>query len=269
MLESVPQLRTESVVIPEETYGYSGVAFGGYVAGLLARRSPPVAGMQVDFKRPAPLGIPVEITTDGAGGEIADAQGPLAVARPADVTLDVPSPPTWEEALAATSEYLTEAPIPQPNCFGCGPDRRKGTGLRQFLGLVPGRPLIAAAWIPDAALGDHDGTLPVELTWAALDCPGGVAKTRLTDSSGPAFTAYLAASLFESVAVGERHVALGWPISRTGRKTVVGSALVTADGRLCARAQALVNASATRSSAACRSRTFASTTRRQASLASW
>jgi hypothetical protein len=109
------------------------------------------------------------ITTDGLGGEIGDAQGPFAVARPADVTLDIPSPPTWEEALAATGEYVTEAPITQPNCFGCGPDRQEGNGLRQFLGLLAGRPLIAAAWIPAPALGDRDGILPAELAWAALD----------------------------------------------------------------------------------------------------
>jgi hypothetical protein len=134
---------------------------------------------------------------------------------------------------------VTEAPITQPNCFGCGPDRPKGSGLRQFLGLVPGRRLIAAAWIPDPALGDRGGTLPIELTWAALDCPGGVAKTRLTDSDGPAFTAYLAATLVKPVVAGERHIAMGWTISRSGRKTVVGNALVTADGQLCAVGEAL------------------------------
>jgi hypothetical protein len=38
---------------------------------------------------------------------------------------------------------------------------------------------------------------------------------------------------------GERHIAFGWRISRSGRKTVVGSALATADGQLCALGQAL------------------------------
>jgi hypothetical protein len=37
----------------------------------------------------------------------------------------------------------------------------------------------------------------------------------------------------------ERHIAVGWTISRSGRKTVVGSALATADGQLCAFGQAL------------------------------
>jgi hypothetical protein len=230
--------RTESVVVPDQHYGYPGVAFGGYVAGLLASRSA-AGGLQVDFHRPAPLGTPIRITTDGAGGEIGDAEGPFAIAKPADVRLDVPSPPRWEEALTATGEYVTEAPITQSNCFGCGPDRQKGNGLRQFLGLLPGRHLIAAAWIPAPALGDRDGILPTELTWAALDCPGGVARSRLTDADGPARTAYLAAAMLKPVVAGERHIAFGWTISRSGRKTVVGSAVATADGQLCALGQAL------------------------------
>ena len=191
------------------------------------------------FYRPTPLGTPIQNTTDGAGGEIGDAQGPFAIARPADVTPDVPAPPAWDEALAATGEYVTEAPITQPNCFGCGPDRQKGDGLRQFLGLLPGRRLIAAAWIPAPALGARDGVLPTELTWAALDCPGGVARSRLTDVGGPALTAYLAATMLRPVVAGERHITFGWTISHSGRKTVVGSALVTADGQLCALGQAL------------------------------
>lgn len=230
--------RTESVVVPEQYYGYSGVAFGGYVAGLLASRSA-VGALRVDFRRPAPLGTPIQITTDGDGAEIGDARGPFAIASPADIAPDVPAPPTWEEALAATGEYVTEAPIRQPNCFGCGPDRQKGNGLRQFLGLHPHRRLIAAAWIPGPAFGDRDGTLSTELTWAALDCPGGVARSRLTDADGPAFTAYLAATVLRPVVTGERHIAFGWTISRSGRKTVVGSALATTDGQLCALGQAL------------------------------
>jgi hypothetical protein len=79
----------------------------------------------------------------------------------------------------------------------------------------------------------------VELTWAALDCPGGGAKSRLTDSAGTAFTAYLAVAMVKPVVAGERHIAVGWTISRSGRKTVVGNALVTADGQLCAMGQAL------------------------------
>lgn len=208
------------------------------VAGLLASRFA-ARGLQVDFHRPAPLGTPIRITIDGAGGEIGDARGSFAIARPADVTLDVPAPPTWEEALAATGEYVTEAPISQPNCFGCGPDRHRGNGLRQVLGLLPGRHLGAAAWIPAPALGNRDANLPTELTWAALDCPGGVARSRLTDAGGPALTAYLAAAILRPVVVGERHIAFGWRISRSGRKTVVGSALATADGQLCALGQAL------------------------------
>jgi hypothetical protein len=228
----------ESVTVPGQYYGYPGVAFGGYVAGLLASRTV-AGGAQVDFRRPVPLGSPVQITADGGGGELGDAQGPFAVARPADVRPGVPAPPTWGEALAATGEYVTEAPIAQPDCFGCGPARRPGSGLRQFLGLFPARRLVAAAWIPAPVLGDRDGVLPTQLTWAALDCPGSVARSRLTDARGPAVAVSLSATVLQPVVAGQRHVAFGWKISRGGGKTVVGSAVATTDGRLCALGHAL------------------------------
>jgi hypothetical protein len=64
-------------------------------------------------------------------------------------------------------------------------------------------------------------------------------ESRLTDAGRPALTAYLAATMLQPVVAGERHIAFGWTISRSGRKTAVGSALATAEGQLCAHGQAL------------------------------
>lgn len=227
-----------SVVVPEGTYGWPGIAFGGYVAGLLGARS--TGGDQrVDFLRPTPLGVPLELSFGDDGGRLADGQVPLAVCRPTEVDVTVPEPPTWEEALRATGEHMTESPLVTADCFGCGYGRAEGEGLRQLLGLHPVGGLVAAAWRPAPSLGDADGVLPDELAWAALDCPAGMARVRLTDAPHAALTANLSARLVRPIAVDERHVVFGWLISRIGRKTVLGSAVATEHGELCALAESL------------------------------
>ncbi|MQY05246.1 PaaI family thioesterase [Actinomadura macrotermitis] len=226
------------VVIPKGVYGFPDVGFGGFVAGLLAAPSGD-GGQHVDFHRPAPLGVMLTITEADGRRRLEDGEGPIASARPAEVAVDVPAPPTWDEALRATGEYVTEAPIVQHDCYGCGPRRAEGEGLRQFLGLLPERGVVAAAWRPAPALGGPDGALPAVQAWAALDCPAGWARFRRPDAPARVMTANLAATLHRPIIAGERHVAFGWVISRDGRKTVAGSAVATADGELCAVARSL------------------------------
>jgi hypothetical protein len=228
------------VAVPEHVYGFPGLAHGGYVAGLLAERyDGSAAGVRVDFRRPVVPGSPLDIRSDGDTWLLEDGAGPVSLARPDELSLDVPNAPTWEQALAATGEYLVETPGTSPDCFGCGLGRAEGGGLRQFLGRVPGRPLVAAAWRPSAALADDDGILPDRLTWASLDCPGGRARFRLTDAPSRTVTASLAARILRPVTTNEPHVAFGWLIGRDGRKTTVGSAISTVVGDLCAIANAL------------------------------
>jgi hypothetical protein len=49
----------------------------------------------------------------------------------------------------------------------------------------------------------------------------------------------MAAELLEPVPSGEPVVAVGWPVETSGRRHHAGSALLTADGRLLARARTL------------------------------
>ncbi|MFE2167506.1 hypothetical protein ACFXB3_20975, partial [Streptomyces sp. NPDC059447] len=57
----------ETITVPEHLHGYPGVAYGGYVAGLLAGRA--TAGtVRVDFRRPVPTEAPVRPAGGPAGG---------------------------------------------------------------------------------------------------------------------------------------------------------------------------------------------------------
>ncbi|WP_406130115.1 hypothetical protein OHQ89_51230 [Streptomyces canus] len=51
--------------------------------------------------------------------------------------------------------------------------------------------------------------------------------------------AYLATTVTKPVVLGEGHITFGWVISNTGRKHMVGSAIATRDGELCACSTAL------------------------------
>jgi hypothetical protein len=173
---------------------------------------------------------------------LTDGNGPLATGRPLDRVLDWPAPPTLEQAAEATTEFARDAGSAYPDCFGCGHDRSRDRGLRQFTGRVPGRPMVAAEWVPGSAFTGEGASnvLATEYVWAALDCPGAWARLRLIEPPVPmAVTASLSATVRAPVHAEQPHVVFGWLVERTGRKATVGSAIVSAEGEVCAVAEAL------------------------------
>ncbi|WP_327353329.1 hypothetical protein [Streptomyces sp. NBC_01304] len=233
----------ETLTVPGHVTGYPEVAFGGYVAGLLAARTD-AKEVRVDFRGTVPVGAPVHFTkTLDGGGRLGTARGDLLVAAsPAELALDLPDMPSFEEAQAATEDYLAyhrENPPPLLRCFGCGPDTAAGVGLRIFPSTVPGRDLVAGAWVPDAGLADAEGLLPPEMVWAALDCPSGWAGVRIGKMGSGALTAALTGTQLRPVVAGEPYVSYSWVIGSEGRKLTAGVALATAEGELCALGEAL------------------------------
>lgn len=233
----------ETITVPDHLCGYPGVAFGGYVAGVLAGRAA-AKTVRVDFRRPVPTGTPVRLAAAADGGvELTGGEQVLAAATPAELRTEaaaVPEPPSWELASAAAEAYRAAPPEGSTDCFGCGLDRTPATGLRQHCGAVPGDPgLVATAWTPSPALGDADGLLPPELVWGALDCPGNAAGRLLGGRPPGAVTAALTARLLRPVPVGGGLVTYSWLLGSEGRKYTVGTALATASGDLCAFAEAL------------------------------
>ncbi|MFJ8032400.1 PaaI family thioesterase [Streptomyces sp. NPDC096032] len=227
-----------TITVPGRLRGYPGVAFGGYVAGVLAGRAP-ARTVRVDFRRPTPVEVPVEVTESADGGAVLPGPGgPLAVATPDEVRLDVPEPPSWDEAYAAAEAYRAAPPAGAVDCFGCGLDRTPDTGLRQHCAVVPGRDLVATAWTAGPALADAEGELRPELVWGALDCPGNAAGRLLGSMREGAVTASLTARLLRPVPASAPLISYAWVLSEEGRKHRMGVALATAAGDLCALASA-------------------------------
>jgi hypothetical protein len=227
-------MTSRSTVIIDARYrGPPDSGNGGYVCGIVgAAAGVPVA---VRLKRPPPLDVPLELAEhDGALQLLRDGEL-VAEARPDAVDIDVPSPPSHAEAVAASFGYMGFVEHVFPTCFVCGPRRPAGDGLRIFAGSLSDRRMVAAPWIPDQSLAGPDGTIRPEFLWAALDCPGYFA----TPLAGRmALLGEMATAVSRPVSPGEACVVLGWRRHSDGRKHYSGTAIFNRDGELVARASA-------------------------------
>lgn len=237
----------DALTIPALYQGYPGVAYGGYVAGLLADRAA-ADTVRVDFRAATPVEAPLHLTglADGTV-RLADTSGTvLATATPTPaLSADAaPAAPTLAQARAASeafraAELVGRAADGTPlDCFGCGhrtPDR----GLRQHCTRVPGRDVVAAAWTPHPAFAGERGSLRTEMLWAALDCATAWAGIHLGALRTGAVTASLTATLLRPAATGEDHITYAWPTARSGRKHTMGVAVTTATGEPCVVGEAL------------------------------
>ncbi|MFC8242070.1 hypothetical protein [Streptomyces chartreusis] len=229
---------SDAIVVPELYVGYPEVAFGGYIAGVLAERSG-ARTVRVDFRGPVPVEVPVRIAeTADAGVELGEAERPLAAARPAELPIEVPAAPSWDEADAAADRFRAAPPSGVVDCFGCGL-RTADRGLRVHGTPVPDLGLVASAWTPSHAFADADGLLPTQLVWGALDCPGHWAGRFLGTLRAGAVTASLTGTVLRPVVAGEPHISYAWLVSESGRKHTMGVALATAEGELCGVSEAL------------------------------
>lgn len=228
-------LMSAAIVIDPRFRGPPESGNGGYVCGRVAvALDVPVA---VRLLTPPPLSLPLELRPAAAGGRMVLLHGerPVAEARPAEVTVAPPAPPSHEEAVEAARRCTGLVHHPLPTCFVCGPQRAPGDGLRIFAGEVTGRPIVAAPWTPDASLADAAGRVRPEFLWAALDCPGFFAAPL---DGALALLGELAARIERPLDAGEPCVVVGWPIESAGRRHRTGTAVFAQDGELVARAEA-------------------------------
>jgi hypothetical protein len=217
------------IVIGSRFNGPPGSANGGYACGLVARL---LGGgpAEVRLRRPPPLDRPLR--WDGSAlrdGEDVVAEGaplPAADAGPPD---ELPPPVDLDDARAAAAGYPGLVRHPYPTCFGCGPERAPGDGLRISPGPVPGRSVVAAAWTPHPSVA-VDGEVPLEVAWAALDCTGGWAG--LGDVEGRYVLGTMRGAVTARPTVGLPHVVTGWQRGAERRKLSCGSLLRTAAGDL-------------------------------------
>ncbi|MEC3955984.1 hypothetical protein VMT65_23315 [Nocardia sp. CDC153] len=231
--------QAEALILPEYVHGYPDVVFGGYLAGLLAKHAGGEV-VRVDFRRAVMVGTPIHVSSREPGHAACTAgeDTVLVEASPSALTLDPPPAPSWAAARSAVEIALSGART-VTDCYGCGLACEPGRGLRLFPSELPDARMMAAAWTPDAKLADATGELPPEVVWSALDCPGGRAAFVYSGMGRGAFTAALTATQVRPVYAGADYVSHAWTVGREGRKHTVGVALSTADGELCALAEAL------------------------------
>jgi hypothetical protein len=218
----------ETILIEERFHGPPGSGNGGYTCGVLAAfvREP----AEVTLRRPPPLERPLRVEHTDDHAFLRDGDDLVGEAATTTVEpLELPAPPSYEEAEDASRAYPGFRKHAFPTCFVCGPERAEGDGLRIFAGPVAGRePLVAAPWKPPASRR--------ELVWAALDCPGAIAVGY--PDRGETLLGRLAVQLNAVPEAGEPCVVAAWPLGEDGRKLYAATALFGEGGRSLAWARA-------------------------------
>ena len=225
---------TQTVIINRRFQGPPSSGNGGYSCAMIGRFiDGPVA---VRLRIPPPLDTPLEVRTIDGLVELYSRNELVASGRSTTVELDIPQPPDFAGAQAASGRYRGFVDHFYPGCFVCGPERDEGDGLRIFAGPVKQgsgpQGMVAAAWIPDETLKDSSGLVAPEYLWAALDCPGAYAFPE--PKNGVLLLGELAVSINDTVSIGEKCVLIGWEISHEGRKHYTGTALFGESGSCCA-----------------------------------
>jgi hypothetical protein len=229
---------SDSVVIPGRFNGPQESGNGGYVSGVLAGYFE--GAVEASLRSPVPLDTRLEIAReDGETVRAMDGDTLIAEGRVApDFDLPVPAPVSVEEARLASARYRGTADGEFSHCFVCGRARDDGFGV--FAGEVEGRGIVATPWVPPAWTATADGEARAEFVWAVLDCPTYFATYNEAEELPLAFLARLTGRIDALPRAGAEHVVVAWPIEVDGRKRYAGSAVLSADGEVLARAQALL-----------------------------
>ncbi|HMA11288.1 MAG TPA: hypothetical protein VKO83_05335, partial [Steroidobacteraceae bacterium] len=192
----------------------------------------------VRLLKPPPLDAEMTVHADDDGTWHVEHDSQRIVEARRATLDDLAAPPTvtYAQALDASRQapWSDPAQHPCPGCFVCGPLRAQRDGLRLFAGPVPGQPIVATGWSPDASLARADGKVAPEFIAAALDCPGFQA---LQTGMKPWLLGEFTCRIDRRVTAGERCVIIGWKIEVKGRRSIVGTALYDEAGVLCALAK--------------------------------
>jgi len=218
-----------TIVIPHRYRGPDQSGNGGYTCGLISAYTDGDA--EVKLRRPPPLDQTLDVFRDHDRIRVHDRSDLIAEAGAVTCEIDVPTPPSLEEATAAARRYAGFRRHAFPGCFVCGTERQPGDGLRLFAGPLPGRDIVAAPVIADASLPASRGTLNNEIVWSLLDCPGAWAVERQAEDR-PVVLGTMAARITKSIPIGAELIAIGWPQGRDGRKLFSGTAIFSAEGIL-------------------------------------
>lgn len=221
-------MTSESLVISGRFCGPPKSGNGGYVCGRLATH---LAGsVAVRLKAPPPLETELRIEVSRSGTQLLHGSSVIAEARAAELDLTPPAAPSFAEAEEAAKSYAGFTRHAFPRCFGCGPQRAVGDGLRIFPGSVASRSMVAAPWIPDASLANGADNVRTEFLWAALDCTSGFAVLPVPEGKAIVL-GELWARIDGGVAPNEKCIVIGWRLHIDGRKRYAGSTVFSVSGR--------------------------------------
>ena len=222
--------------IEKQFVGPPGSGNGGYVCGTLARYIPGPA--EVTLRAPCPLETDLDVVEEAGETKLMHGDDLIAIAKPQMPDIMAPRPISFDQAVEASRHFRGWHDHALPCCFVCGIDNPEGRGLRLFAGPVNGdTEHVAAPWVPHKNHADEDGTIPAEIVWAALDCPGAFSVGVGQDSM--MLLGRLNAQIFGAPKVGDACVIQGWKLKTDGRKNFVGTALYGDDSELLAVAAAV------------------------------
>jgi hypothetical protein len=246
---------SDSLVVAETFRGPPTSGNGGYVAGVIAdalthgvHNLPDQGAVEVTLRAPTPLDKPLQLHRAHLALTVTDDVTLIAEAAVKTLRFDVPTPATWEEALAAREQsysfplgintlFSTPRRGVHPICFCCGAELPPEAGAHVYSAPVPTRQQVAAAWQPHSVWAGDEGWIRPEIIWTALDCPGQMAWRAQGVQTG--MLGRLTARIERSVQANERCVVIGWTMGNEGRKYFAGTALFDSANRLCAYAKAV------------------------------
>lgn len=238
------------LLVPARFNGPPRSANGGYVAsrvasyvGVTSADETAPHGVEpravtVVLRSPVPLDTPLDVTVTGDDVIVELGGGRVAEARPGELDTDPLEPVSYADAVAARERFAGTERHPMPTCFGCGPARAEGDGLRIAPGAV-GDGRVATSWTPDESLlaeSDESGVIPAEFAWTVLDCTAGWAWDFGAEA---ALLGTVTGIVDEAPYAGDRCVAVAGVLGREGRKVRTASTLYDSDGRVLGRAQSI------------------------------
>jgi hypothetical protein len=205
---------------------------GGYSCGLVAERIDGETAT-VTLRSPPPLERPLQIAHSDGAVKLLDGDTLIAEGTTADLDLDIPDPPSVDQARDASEHPFWDEHIhPFPGCFGCGFERTQDEAVAIWMGSLGGDGLTAGVWTPSDDFAGDGGAVTKLITWAALDCPTATGANLPLD--GVSVLGRLSCRLVAPIETGVTHTVVAWPISDDGRKHTGGCAIHAPDGRLCA-----------------------------------
>ena len=236
----------ESIIVPARFRGPPDSGNGGYVAGVVAecfgRESSADAAVEVTLRAPTPLDREMAVLQSEDGSvQLVLGETLIAEARQTELSLEIPPPPSFADALAARSDspsffeninpLLPDGTGFHPICFCCGADVAPDEGLHVYAAPVDGFDGVAAAWQPSAEFADREGLLPEPILWAALDCPGQFAY--LVGGIRTGMLGRMTGRILRPVKVDQELTVIGWRIEVERMKHFAGTALFGESGDLC------------------------------------